>query len=313
MTRRPCFWIVLLSLSGWLCAGALAETFKLLHGEEVSGEPIGPNAQSVLLKKADGTFTARMGWTNFTQESLKKFATLSSTKRFVEPFLDLEEDQNAKKVETEIQPKPVPRLERPEAKAGFGALFSSPLMVTIFLVLYVANLYAAYEVALFRNYHPAIVCGAAALAPVLGQIVFLCLPTYIKKTAQEVTEQLPAEAVPEGGAAPEDVAAQEHAGATPAPSAPERPASTVYQRGHYTFNRRFFETKLAGFLRLVPSDSEKDMVIDVKSSRGEYIAQRIARILPNELILLIYKSGASSEVTLPYTEISQVVIRHKDA
>jgi len=313
MTRRPCFWIFVLSLGVALTAAALADNFKLLSGEEISGDPIGPNPQSVLLKKSDGTFTARLGWTNFTQESLKKFASLTSTKRFVEPFLDLEEDQNSKKVETEIQAKPPPRLERPNPKAGFGALFSSPLMVTIFVVLYLANLYAAYEVALFRNYHPALVCGAAALAPIIGQTVFLCLPTYIKKVGQEATDQLPVEGAPyEESAAAEDAPA-EAAGATPAPSAPAHPPPTVYQRGHYTFNRRFFETKLAGFLRLVPSDSEKDMVIDVKSSRGEYIAQRIARILPNELILLIYKSGASSEVTLPYTEISQVVIRHKDA
>jgi hypothetical protein len=313
MTRRPCFWIVILSLGGWLAAGALAETFKLLNGDEVSGEPIGPNAQSVLLKKSDGTFSSRLGWTNFTQESLKKFASLPSTKRYVEPFLDLEEEQNTKKAEADIQPKPPPRLDRPDPKAGFGALFSAPLIVTLFFVLYLGNLYAAYEVALFRNYHPAFVCAAAAIAPVIGQVVFLCLPTYIKKTGQEMAAELPAEAAQSEEAAPTEAAPAEHAGATPAPSAPAHPAPTVYQRGHYTFNRRFFETKLAGFLRLVPADTEKDMVIDVKSARGEYRAQRIARILPNELILLIYKGGSSSEVTLPYTEISQVVIRHKDA
>src|SRR5262249_52200197 len=196
---------------------------------------------------------------------------------------------------------------RPDPKAGFGALFSSPLMVTLFLLLYAANIYAAYEVGLFRNYHPAMVCGAAAIAPVISQVVFLCLPTRIKKVGQETTAEVPAEAAQYEEAAPSEAAPEEQAGATPAPSAPAHPPSTVYQRGHYTFNRRFFETKLAGFLRLVPSDSEKDMVIDVKAARGEYIAQRIARILPNELILLIYKGGASSEVTLPYTEISQVV------
>ena len=78
------------------------------------------------------------------------------------------------------------------------------------------------------------------------------------------------------------------------------------------FNRRFFETKLAGFLRMVPGEAERDMVIHVKSARGEHVAQRLSKVLPNELCLQVMKAGASSEVAIPYSEIYEIQIRHKD-
>ena len=79
------------------------------------------------------------------------------------------------------------------------------------------------------------------------------------------------------------------------------------------FNRRFFETKLSGFLRMVPSDAERDMVINVKSSRGEYIGNRISKLQPDDLTLQFHRGSASSDVTITFTEVQEVTIRHKDA
>ena len=79
------------------------------------------------------------------------------------------------------------------------------------------------------------------------------------------------------------------------------------------FNRRFFETKLAGFLRMVPSDAEKDLIVVIKSARGEFIGNRISKLLPNELVLQFLKSNASSDITVPFTEIQEVQVRHKDS
>ena len=90
------------------------------------------------------------------------------------------------------------------------------------------------------------------------------------------------------------------------------PPPTVYQRGVTSFNRRFFETKFAGFLRMVPGEAEKDMVISIRSARGGHVGQRIARIQPNELYLQVNKAGVSSEVMIPYAEITEVQVRHKD-
>jgi hypothetical protein len=87
----------------------------------------------------------------------------------------------------------------------------------------------------------------------------------------------------------------------------------VYKRGQFTFNRRFFETKFAGFLRMVPAEAEKDMVLQVRSGRGEHVGTRIARIMPNEIHLQVTKNGASAEVIIPFVEISEIIVRHKDA
>jgi hypothetical protein len=70
---------------------------------------------------------------------------------------------------------------------------------------------------------------------------------------------------------------------------------------------------LSGFLRVVPSEAEKDMVVHIRSTRGEHAGQRISRVMPNELSLQVHKGGASSEVTIPYAEIQEVQIRHKEA
>src|SRR5260370_35531975 len=53
------------------------------------------------------------------------------------------------------------------------------------LILYLANIYAGYEISIFRNQPAALVAGVAAVAPVVGPIVFLCLPQRIPKGAEE--------------------------------------------------------------------------------------------------------------------------------
>src|SRR5439155_11465175 len=117
--------------------------------------------------------------------------------------------------------------------AGVGAMFASPLSVALFFILYLANIYAGYEVSIFRNQPPGLVCGVAAVAPVIGPIIFLSLPTRIPATAEEIAEQQAAqeELVHAGEAGAETVGAhaETHAGAAPvAADAPRHPPATVY-------------------------------------------------------------------------------------
>jgi hypothetical protein len=90
------------------------------------------------------------------------------------------------------------------------------------------------------------------------------------------------------------------------------PAPVVFRRGDFSFNRRFFETKLAGFFRLVPGDAEKDMVVYVQSSRGEFVGKRITRVTPNELYLQVFKNDVTADEMIPFVEVIEVQIRHKD-
>lgn len=307
---------VIAAMSLTQALSCFAASYQLITGQEVAGEPIAPDARGVIIKGADGGLSERIPWTNFTQTALQQLAqALPKQQKLIEPFLVEDEPEPAQKARQEIRFTPPPRLSRPDPKAGIGALFSSPLSVVLLLLVYAANLYAAYEVSLFRNYQPAMIIGVAAIAPIIGPIIFLCMPTHIPQAAPE---QLTAEqqVTHEHTVAMEQVIAAHEAEAAAAEAHAAKsahPPPVIYQRGTTMFNRRFFETKMSGFLRMVPSESEKDMVICVKSSRGEYVAQRVSKIMPNELYLAVHKSGTSSEVAIPYGEIYEIKIRHKDA
>ena len=99
----------------------------------------------------------------------------------------------------------------------------------------------------------------------------------------------------------------------PPEAAAKYPPTKTFRRGEFTFNRRFFETQMANFLRVVPTEADKEMIILIKAVRGEFSGSRIARILPNEVYLLAEKGGATQEILIPFTEIQLVQVRHKDA
>jgi hypothetical protein len=91
------------------------------------------------------------------------------------------------------------------------------------------------------------------------------------------------------------------------------PQTTSYQRGQFTFNRRFIETKFPGFFGVVRRDADKDMVLVIKAARGEYIGQRISRIAANDLHLQVQHGHATEEVMVPFQEIQEIRLKHKDA
>src|SRR3954471_2205626 len=251
-------WLLMLCL----CAsGVRAATYELAGGATLTGEPISANAQGLVVKREDGSFAPRVPWTNFTQNALKQLAQDPKAKQFVDPMLEGEEEIASRKAAQEITVKPVTRLERPDMRGGGAALFRSPISVTLLILVYLANLYAGFEVAIFRNYPIGVGIAIAAVAPIVGPAIFLCLPRRMAVTREEQGEQLAAEHQAEHVVMPEQEAVEGGAPPPPVPSGPVLPQPIIYQRGHFSFNRRFFETKMPGFLRMVPSESEMDMLI----------------------------------------------------
>ena len=55
------------------------------------------------------------------------------------------------------------------------------------------------------------------------------------------------------------------------------------------------------------------MVMFFSTARGEYEVQRIASIGADAVNLQVNAGGASQEVTIPFLEIQEVIIKHKDA
>ncbi len=301
----------------WLLAGAAtAATFKLTDGKVVTGEVLeaSANDSGIQIKLGEGQYE-RVPWANFAQEDLKQFAQSKKLEPFVEPFIEISQEERIKR--TEVKIKEPQRLERPPAKSVLGALFSSGLGLFIVLLLYAANLYAAYEVALFRGQQVPLVCGVSAVLPLIGPIIFLSIPTRIKPTEASWDIAEPpapaAEAVnPMQAETSEQTGGLRLAHAEPEAAAPTLPASTTFSRGQFTFNRRFFETKFPGFFGTVRRDADRDMVLVIKSARGEFVGQRISRIAANDLHLQVQKGHASEEVNIPFIEVQEVRLQHKD-
>src|SRR6185503_6538166 len=91
------------------------------------------------------------------------------------------------------------------------------------------------------------------------------------------------------------------------------PPTQVFQRGQFTFNRRFIETKFAGYFGIIRRETEKDLVFNLKSTRGEFVVSRITRIAANDMHIEVRKGGATSEVSVAFAEIQEIQLKHKDA
>lgn len=324
IVRRVYLILFLGLLAGWLRPlNAAADEFKLTTGETLTGEILDTSAtdQGVQVKVGEGDYR-KVPWANFSQDDLKKFANNRRMQPFVEPFIEISPEEKIKK--TEVNIKQPPRLERPARQSLIGAYFSSGVGVFVMLVLYAATIYAAYEIAIFRAQPPLLVCGLAAVPGLglLSPIVFLSMPTKVKPS--EAAVEVAAEAPPGAAAvAAEDDVNPMHAEGAVHPSAlklhteenskPALPETVKYQRGQFTFNRRFFETKFPNFFGVVRRDADKDMVLVIKSARGEYAGQRISRIAANDLHLQVQRGSATEEVLIPFQEIQEIRLKHKDA
>jgi hypothetical protein len=298
----------------------------LITGETISGEPLVSSAKDagVQIKIDEGVYT-NISWARFSQEALKKLASTPKFTPFVTPFIEVSTPRVVKKAEP-LNLKQPPRLGQPARQSLLGALFSSALGAIVLLALYAANIYAAYEVAIYRARQPALVAGLAAI-PFLGflaTIVFLALPAESAEPGPETempppptpTVQMPSGADPLNPMQSDQVA---HPANLKLHTDSEQnrdsalPKTVIFQRGQFTFNRRFFETKFVGFFSVVRRDAERDMVLVIKSMRGEYIGQRISRIAANDLHLQVQRGAASEEVMIPFTEIQEIQLKHKDA
>jgi len=325
-TMRPFHSIWLIPFLGCLLAVARADEFKMANGNVLRGEVASPDEDGLVVKLDVGGFSKREPWINFSQETLKELAKDPKIAPLVEPFIELEPEQiKAKEKQKEIVIKPVPnRLERPTPKPNLIAAFITPLGLAILSVLMLANLYASYEIALFRQQPVSLVCGLSVLFPGIVPVIFLSLPTRVAHAGAEVVTAEAAAAGAgdgHGGAKAKTTSTFPAAlagGLSLAAGAKSEPATAqsqpqTYTRGEFTFNRRFFETKFPGFFRVVPGEAEKDLVMVIKAIRGEYVGKRISRISMNEMHLQLQSGNASAEVMVPFAEIQSVQIRHKDA
>lgn len=320
------FRLVCTALFVALWVAGQAADFKLVDGSVISGEPSSYSRDGLVVRQPDGRFSPRTPWYKFTPEALQLLAGDPKARPFVEPLLPPKIEDTAAPTRAPIRIVEPPKPELPPPGTGLLAGLTTPMGLALTLIFLLANLYAAYEIAVFRNYPPPVVIGAAVPLPVIAPLAFLCLKTRPFKAAP-LPEDLQAEPEP-----PPD----EPKPALPKPGIPDddEPASPglklsahgqedeanvpleyeeTYRRGEQVLNRRFFETQFRGFFRVALGPRERNLVLVIKSARGEFIGQRISRISNNELHLQLRSGGATAEVMIPFVDITEVSVRHKDA
>lgn len=315
-----------------ISASAVAATYQTTDGRSLLGEPVGFSNRGLVMKLPDGSYSPATPWAQLSQATLKELRDNPRAARFVEPFIQITDEEREKL--SGLTLADVPRIDRPSGNAGIlGMLFSSGLGWILVLLIYVGNLFAAYEVALYRAYSPQAVCGAAALLPWFTQAALLAIPREklvgaigargaAAKPDIEAGEEAEAGEAPTPGAATPAAAAEptvlppgEVFEEVPLPAeaqSPLLPETVTYSRGVVTFNRRFFETKMAKFRKIVPEDEMKDFMLLFKTSRGNYTTAHISKLEPSELYLQVVKGAATEDVKVPYLEIYEVQLKHKD-
>ena len=324
--------IILLIIGLWLCASlnaAYADTYQLTDGTPITGDVISFNDDGIIFRTGDDKYTDRILWTKFSQNALKLLAKNKKLKDYAEPFI---ETPPPPRPDLQVRVHPVSRLDLPANQWVVGALGSSFVGILILLLIYAANIYAGFEIAIFRARPIGLVTGIAAVLPIIGPIIFLSMPTKVEGAAEQEMQAgaagapAPHPAVGQGHAAP--AAGQSAPAEAPAASGAGEPAQAapsgwhaavslpetqVFQRGQFTFNRRFFETKFSGFFGLARHGASKDMVLVIKTPRAQHVAERISRISANEAHFEVVIGAARQEVMVPFGEIQEVQLKHKDA
>jgi len=298
------------------CAASLtawAETFKLMDGSTVEGEIVLPAKADALQVRLGGGKYEKIPWEKLTQETLTQLKDNPDVAQFVAPLIEIPEEEKIKKTEVELHP--VPRLERAGKSSILGGLFHSPIGLVALFLIYAANLYAGYEIAIVRAYPPLMVCGIAAVAPVVGPAVFIFLPTKLA-SARETTlveasaaTQAHAAGVHETATAHEAAQSPLHMVADAPPAATALPEPQHFKRGQFTFNRRFIETKFAAFFGIARREADKDMILVIKAGRGTATASRISRIATNDM----HVETANGEIQIAFADIQEITLKHKDS
>ena len=296
----------------------------MADGTTVTGDIVSFNDNGIIIRMDGDKYTDRLPWIKFSTEGLKQLARNPKINPFVEPFIAPPPVGRAPKPEVKIQD--VTRLDRSAPASLFGGLFSSGVGLLALLLIYAANIYAGYEIALFRARPLAVVMGAAAALPIAGPIIFLSMPG-LRVTAEERAEEASAETPAEGAPAanephrflvPGVVKPEEEihiatgsweAGAPPAPA--EQTQTEIFQRGQFMFNRRFFETKFSGFFGIVRREADKDKVLQVKTPHALFVAERITRIAANEVHFEVLRGDSRQEMMVPFAEIQEVQLKYK--
>lgn len=299
------------------CAGLLAVTvavvsaeFRLNNGEKISGELAAADANGFVIRLPDGTYTPRAPWLKLSDESLESLKDHPKAKKFVEPLIMPPAEEGAlKDAKAAIKLTPPTLPAAVEAKKGWLTALMSPPGLMFLGLLYLANLYTAYEVSKMKWRPAALVCGAAAVVPVLAPILFLIIPRYVAPEVEDATKVASADmklAVADSGPSLVKQMGLGRAGANQAALDAGGAGPRSFTRATHTFNRKFLEGQFANFLKPEVGGDDAGMVLDVVHGGGTAHCQRIARLTISDAVFL---DTAGKEVPVEYADLKEIHVR----
>ncbi|KAB2665333.1 MAG: hypothetical protein DVB31_09405 [Verrucomicrobia bacterium] len=301
-----CLWAVLLSLS------LRAAEYKLIDGSSLTGEIISADKDGFLLKLEGGGYSPKTDWGKLSDEALVEMSKQPKARKFVEPYV-------VQPTEEEIHPNPKPlklteptRVARPEVKRSVaGALFAPGGLFFLGLV-YIANIFFAFQVARFRWRKPVLVCGLSAVLPVVGPLVFLAMPRWtppeeIDATAEAL--QHTTLTVADSGPSLVQQMGLRAGGGEATGAAASGALPRTFGRGDFNFNRRFFETQFADFLPSASDAASAGLVIEIQTQAGNIVADKINRMNTSEVIVRV---PGADETPVDFGAIVQITLRRKD-
>ncbi len=185
----------------------------------------------------------------------------------------------------------------------FGGLVHSLVGWFILLVIYAANLYAAFEIALVRGKPPGIVIGLSAVLPLIGPVYFLTQSIKPTPVAEEPAGEAVAPAAPPVSPTEEVPLASTTWQST---TEEKKPQPQVFARGKFTFNKRFIETKFAGFIGETKGEA-KTFTMEIKTLKAVFAVERIMQVGTIEMIL----ETPNGQVTVPFADIQEITLNPK--
>lgn len=285
-----------------------AETYTLTDGSSLSGDIVKFDDHDAMIHTTADAYT-NIDWPRFSQDSLKQLSANPKYRAYAAPFLDAVAP--AKPSVTASEPT---RMTSPEQlhPSIIGGIFGSSLGLFILLVIYAANLYAAFEVAVVRGKPPAMVIGVAAVLPIAGPIIFLSQPVKMESVEETVpVEPMPGEPVPPAPGTPpapgqEDI--QIVAASWQGSQEEKKPQPQVFSRGKFTFNKRFIETKFAGFIG-EPKGEAKTYSMSIKTLKETINVECIKQVGQTEAIV----ETPHGQLTVGFGDIQEIILIPKPA
>ncbi|MGB0581827.1 MAG: hypothetical protein ACPGVU_19200 [Limisphaerales bacterium] len=202
---------------GWSQEFKTFQLKKAVRGsKELKGKIFKASGSGILFRLESGGLSSRIGYNNFSEESLKQLIDMDpNVKRFAGPLLGAPNSGGGGSAlpimpppaRTKLDPPAVSEVEArpelPEPRGVLGALFGTGPGLILLLLVWGANIWAGYAIGIYRRWPKWMVPTISAVGPIVAPIVFMSMKPKkgSKKDGKAVEDDTEAKPAKKKGAA----------------------------------------------------------------------------------------------------------------